>query len=105
MGKSKDSPLIYRQFSIYFSRYAYPVEYLKNQPVAENLNIIVTIPCYNEPDLLKTLNSIDIDILMIDDRGFDVISTDDNNKNILLGHIELGLDGEYVFMPIYAHTK
>lgn len=59
MGKSKDSPLNYKQFSIYFSRYAYPIEYLKYKPVAKGLNIVVTIPSYNEPDLLKTLISID----------------------------------------------
>jgi hypothetical protein len=59
MGKSKNSSLNYEQFSVYLSRYAHPVEYLKHDPVTENLNIIITIPCYNEPDLLKTLKSID----------------------------------------------
>jgi len=59
MGKSKDSSLNYRQFSIYFTRYAYPVEYLKYFPVADNLSLVITIPCYNEPNLLRTLNSID----------------------------------------------
>ena len=59
MGKNKNSSLVHDQFSVYFSRYAYPVEYLKHEQVTENLNLIVTIPCYNEPDLLKTLESID----------------------------------------------
>jgi hypothetical protein len=58
MGKSKDSPLIDKQFATYFTRYTHPVEYLKKEPVTKNLSLIVTIPTYNEPDLLITLNSI-----------------------------------------------
>lgn len=41
----------------YFERYAYPVK-LFADAVKDSLKIIVVIPCYNEPDILSTLNSL-----------------------------------------------
>ena len=58
MGKSPNSSLIRRQYDLYLTRYAYQPEYLEREPVTEDLGIIVTIPCFNEPDILKTLESI-----------------------------------------------
>jgi hypothetical protein len=58
MGKNKDSSLNQKQFHTYFTRYAHPIEYLGYQPVSEKLGIVVTVPCFNEPDLISTLESL-----------------------------------------------
>jgi len=44
--------------SLYLQRYAYPTELLRGDPVSENLGMIVTIPCFNEPQLIESLRSI-----------------------------------------------
>ncbi|MBR9997752.1 MAG: family 2 glycosyl transferase [Cyclobacteriaceae bacterium] len=44
--------------SIYLQRYAHPVEFLNREVVSGNLGMIITIPCYNEPGLVRTLRSI-----------------------------------------------
>ena len=41
----------------YFERYAYPLELFTTSP-QDSLKISVVIPCYNEPDILTTLNSL-----------------------------------------------
>jgi glycosyltransferase involved in cell wall biosynthesis len=41
----------------YFERYAYPIKLFANSP-KDSLKISVVIPCYNEPDILSTLNSL-----------------------------------------------
>jgi len=41
----------------YFERYAYPITLFKDAP-AEDLKISIVIPCFNEPDLLRALNSL-----------------------------------------------
>ena len=43
--------------SIYFDRYAYADQLIASPP-SNNLGMIVTIPCYNEPDLIKSLASL-----------------------------------------------
>ncbi|WP_127344629.1 glycosyltransferase [Ancylomarina longa] len=65
---------------------AFADKYLKKQrmypeyistPVSENLNIIVTIPCFNEPDLITSLNSLwncerpqgDVEVIVIVNSG------------------------------------
>ncbi len=58
MGKSPNSTLIRKQYELYLTRYAQQREYLENEPVQDNLGLIVTIPCFNEPDILTTLESI-----------------------------------------------
>ena len=58
MGKRTNSSLIHKQYSTYFTRYAYPIEYLGKYPVAEKLRLLITIPCYNEPDLTRTLEGL-----------------------------------------------
>ena len=58
MGKGTNSSLISKQYALYLSRYAHQFEYLGNETVAKNLSTVVTIPCYNEPDILTTLKSL-----------------------------------------------
>jgi len=48
----------YEHFLTYFSRYAHPVEYLEDYPIAEKLGLVITIPCFNEPELIKTLDAL-----------------------------------------------
>ncbi len=43
--------------ALYLTRYAYPEQFIMDEP-QENLNLIVAIPCYNEPDLISTLKSL-----------------------------------------------
>ena len=58
MGKSTDSTLIDKYFSLYLTRYATHVEYLKDHTPEKELRLIVTIPCYKESGLLNTLESL-----------------------------------------------
>lgn len=58
MGKSPNSSLIRRQYDLYLTRYAHQQEYLEGESVSENLGTLVTIPCFNEPNILTTLESI-----------------------------------------------
>ena len=58
MGKSPNSSLIRSQYDLYLARYAHQTEYLEGESVKENLGIVVTVPCYNEPNILTTLESI-----------------------------------------------
>jgi len=63
-------------FETYFSRFE-AFEKRMNEPVSEQLGIIVTIPCYFEPDILQTINSIcacekthcDVEILVVVNHG------------------------------------
>lgn len=41
----------------YLERYAFPRQFISHKP-SDQLNIIVTIPCYNEPNLIDSLNAI-----------------------------------------------
>jgi len=43
--------------NIYLERYAHPGQLLTTQPYGD-LGLIVTIPCYNEPDLISSLASL-----------------------------------------------
>ena len=43
--------------SLYLERYAYPRQMLTQDPSSE-LGLVVTIPCFNEPDVLSSLQSI-----------------------------------------------
>ncbi|MEM9857953.1 MAG: hypothetical protein AAF843_11375, partial [Bacteroidota bacterium] len=43
--------------SLYFERYAYAERLIAAKP-NPNLGIVVTIPCYNEPELEKSLASL-----------------------------------------------
>ena len=43
--------------NLYLERYAHPVQLISTPP-QENLGIIVTIPCYHEPDLIGSLQSL-----------------------------------------------
>ncbi|MDH5475765.1 MAG: hypothetical protein OEX22_08760 [Cyclobacteriaceae bacterium] len=45
------------QKNIYLERYAYPTTFIKTPP-PDSLGIIVTIPCFNEPNLIDSLQSI-----------------------------------------------
>lgn len=63
-------------FETYFSRFE-AFEKRINEPVSEQLGIIVTIPCYFEPDILHTIKSIcacekphcDVEILVVVNHG------------------------------------
>lgn len=63
-------------FETYFSRFE-AFEKRINEPVSEQLGIIVTIPCYFEPYILHTINSIcacekphcDVEILVVVNHG------------------------------------
>ncbi len=63
-------------FETYFSRFE-AFEKRINEPVSKQLGIIVTIPCYFEPDILHTINSIcacekphcDVEILVVVNHG------------------------------------
>ncbi|MDN5204909.1 glycosyltransferase [Fulvivirgaceae bacterium BMA10] len=44
--------------NLYLERYAYPKRLIKSDPNDE-VNIIVVIPCFNEPDLITSLISLD----------------------------------------------
>ena len=44
-------------FETYFTRFE-AFEQQSQKPVDRNLGIIVTIPCYHEPDILQTLNCL-----------------------------------------------
>ncbi|MBR7034465.1 MAG: glycosyltransferase family 2 protein [Bacteroidales bacterium] len=63
-------------FETYFSRFE-AFEKRINEPVSEQLGIIVTIPCYFETDILHTINSIcacekphcDVEILVVVNHG------------------------------------
>lgn len=46
-----------RSLSIYFDRYAYKEQFIKEVP-SEKLGMVITIPCYNEPELTKSLASL-----------------------------------------------
>jgi glycosyltransferase involved in cell wall biosynthesis len=54
-GKLKDSRL--EQMNTYFKRYAYPSKLFNNDPESD-LTISVVIPCFNEPDIISTLSSL-----------------------------------------------
>lgn len=43
--------------NIYLERYAYPKTFISTPP-SQQMGIIVTIPCYNEPNLLSSLQSL-----------------------------------------------
>ncbi len=43
--------------SVYFERYAY-TDQLIQEPPSDNLGMVITIPCYNEPELTKSLASL-----------------------------------------------
>jgi glycosyltransferase involved in cell wall biosynthesis len=43
--------------NIYLDRYAYPEQLIATQPNVD-LKVVVTIPCYNEPDLIGSLASL-----------------------------------------------
>jgi len=43
--------------NIYLERYGYPQTFIKSAP-SDNLNLIITIPCYNESNLIQSLLSI-----------------------------------------------
>ena len=58
MEKRTSSSLKNKYFLTYFSRYSHPVEYLEMYPPPEKLGMTITIPCYNEPGLVKTLESL-----------------------------------------------
>jgi glycosyltransferase involved in cell wall biosynthesis len=45
------------KLNIYLERYAHPEQLITSQPKAD-LGIIVTIPCYNEPDLISSLAAL-----------------------------------------------
>jgi glycosyltransferase involved in cell wall biosynthesis len=78
----------------YFERYAYPIK-LFDQPVSASLKISVVIPCFNEPDILSSLNSLNnchpvagVEVIIIVNEPYfcdDEIS-DQNSKT--LGEIE-----------------
>ncbi|MEQ9166668.1 MAG: glycosyltransferase [Fulvivirga sp.] len=42
---------------LYFERYAYRHTFIK-EPPSPNLGLVVTIPCFNEPDLISSLESL-----------------------------------------------
>ncbi len=44
--------------SLYFDRYAYRGAFI-NEPPSTNLGLVVTIPCFNEPDLIRSLEAIE----------------------------------------------
>ena len=54
-GKQKDSRP--EQMNTYFKRYAYPSKLFTDVPEKE-LKLSVVIPCYNEPDIISTLSSL-----------------------------------------------
>jgi hypothetical protein len=43
--------------SIYLTRYAYPHQLIEHPPIGD-VGIIVVIPCYHEPDLIQSLESL-----------------------------------------------
>ncbi len=43
---------------VYLERYAYPIEFLHNNSLDLNLQLIVTIPCFAENDLMGTMQSL-----------------------------------------------
>ncbi|MBL6448937.1 glycosyltransferase family 2 protein [Fulvivirga sp. 29W222] len=43
--------------NIYLSRYAFPGSLLNKEP-HKGLELVITIPCYNEPDPIRSLNSL-----------------------------------------------
>jgi len=43
--------------NLFLNRYAYPNQFITDKP-HQNLNIIISIPCFNEPNLILTLNSL-----------------------------------------------
>jgi len=91
MGKGTNSTLIRKQYALYLSRYAHQFEYLEDEAVAENLGIVVTIPCFNEPDIITTLKSlylchpskfpVEILILINHPEGSEPNVTKQNNKS------------------------
>ena len=74
----------------YFERYAYPVR-LFSQPPDHGLKIIVVIPCYDEPDILTTLTSLNeaekVDevevILIVNEAENAATEVVDNNKKTI----------------------
>ena len=42
---------------LYLSRYAYQGPLIEDAPQS-NLEIIIVVPCYDEPDIIQTLNSL-----------------------------------------------
>ncbi len=47
-----------RAISNYFERYAFHKKSIFNRPITESLGLVVVIPCFDEPDILTTLNSL-----------------------------------------------
>ena len=43
--------------NFYLSRYAYPQQHIKENP-SPDLGLVVTIPCFNEPNLIRSLDSL-----------------------------------------------
>ena len=54
-GKLKDSRL--EQMNTYFKRYAYPSKLFSDDPDS-NLTISIVIPCFNEPDIISSISSL-----------------------------------------------
>lgn len=58
MDKEQNRSLKRKHIQTYLSRYSSPKEYLKEFPVAKNLSMVITIPCFDEPQLLKSLAAL-----------------------------------------------
>ncbi len=43
--------------SLYLERYGHPEQFIQTPP-SQNLKLVVTVPCYNEPDLITSLSSL-----------------------------------------------
>ncbi|QSE96561.1 glycosyltransferase family 2 protein [Fulvivirga lutea] len=64
--------------NLYFDRYAYKKHIIAQRP-SENLGLVITIPCFNEPHLLKSLASIaychpgraDVEVIVVINHSFD----------------------------------
>lgn len=114
MGKGTNSSLIKKQYELYLSRYAYQFEYLGDETVSEDLGIIITIPCYNEPEILTTLkslylchptkHSVEILILINQPEGSDPDVIEQNNKSYseIKSWINSHNDNQKIFRVIRA---
>jgi len=73
---------------IYLQRYAYPFELLKKEPVSDHLEMVVTIPCFNESNLIESLDSLyhcqkpicDVEVIVLINQSENV-ETEIHNKN------------------------
>ena len=74
--------------NLYINRYAYPRQFLDDKP-SHNLGIIVTMPCFNEPDLIYSLDSLrkcrkpesDVEIIVVINQG-ERSSEEINHQNL-----------------------